>query len=138
MQSALESLYDLHPAIFAGKPLPIGSDLPLGWLKLAYQLFTDIETQLPAPALETLRVTQIKEKWSGLRVYFAVAGEYHDVIEDLIEAASLMSEAVCMRCGAPGSRCSNKLGVFTLCIGCRTSDMNPDGSKTRFVRGQLH
>lgn len=134
----LDTLFDLHPVIFAGKPLPVGSYLPPGWLQLTDRLFTDIETQLPATALESLRVTQIKEKWSGLRVYFAVAGEYHDVVEELIEAASLLSETVCMQCGMPGSRCSNKRGIFTLCIGCRTSDMNPDFSKNRSVRGPLH
>jgi hypothetical protein len=134
----LTSLYSLHPAVFAGKPLPNGSDLPAGWFPLVDQLFTDIEARLPESALETLRVTQIKEKWSGLRIYFAVAGEYHDAVEDLIEAASLMSEAVCMQCGAVGSRCSDRLGVYTLCTGCRTRGMNLDSSKTRFVSGALY
>jgi hypothetical protein len=134
----LTTLYDLHPKVFAGKPLPAGSDLPLGWFELVDQLFKDVESRLPESVLRGLLVTQIKEKWASLRVYFIVDGDYHDVVEDLIDATSLMSEAVCMRCGAPGGRCSNKFGVFTLCICCQTSDMNPDSSRTRFVYGPRH
>lgn len=130
----LQHLYDKHRAIFYGKTMPEGSDLPTGWARLIDQLFFDFEAALSSSALRTLLVTQIKEKWGGLRVYYHVDGAYHDIVENLVEMASLKSESTCMKCGAQGNRCSSPVGVFTLCLDCRTGDMKPDGSKYLAVR----
>lgn len=135
----LDQLYSRHPKIFDARPEPVGSDLPPGWFDLVDQLFTEIETALTPSKAASLLVTQIKEKWGGLRVYFTVDGDCHDLVEDLIEAASLKSEGICMRCGVPCTRCTGRLGVFTLCVLCRTPDMVEDGTKTRIRRvGLLH
>jgi hypothetical protein len=135
----LAQLYFQHPKIFDARSEPVGSDLPPGWFALVDRLFADIESGLSPSKVSSLTVTQIKEKWGGLRVYFNVDGDCHDMIEDLVEAASLKSEEICMRCGAPGTRCCGRLGVFTLCPSCRTPEMIADGTKTRVCRvGPLH
>jgi hypothetical protein len=135
----LAKLYSRHPNVFDGEPRPGESDLPPGWFDLVDQLLADIEATLPPSKVTSLVVTQIKEKWGGLRIYFTVDGDCHDMIEDLIEAASLKSEGICMRCSAPGTRCSGRLGVFTLCPSCRTPDIVEDGGETRICRvGPLH
>lgn len=135
----LAQLYSRHPKIFDARPEPVGSDLPQGWFDLVDQLFTDIETALSPSKAASLLVTQIKEKWGGLRVYFTVDGDCHDLVEDLVEAASLKSEGICMLCSAKCTRCTGRLGVFALCPSCRTPDMIENGTKTRIRRvGSLH
>lgn len=68
-----------------------------GWSDLMTDVVEQIE-RLPAEDKEGFSFSQIKEKFGGLRAYH-VGGE---AIEDIVDAAESLSEAICDRCGAPG------------------------------------
>ncbi len=102
------------PGLFADRHKPItqslmafGCECGDGWEPLLRRLFG----QLSAGVV----LTQVKEKWGGLRVYFygATDAEY-----DLIDAAERASLTICEVCGQPGK--PNPTGwISTLCDSCR-------------------
>jgi hypothetical protein len=87
-----------------------------GWLTLIYHLFCDIEDELRLhPELrENFRVSQVKEKFGGLRCYTYGSSEQ---IEALISNAESLSVHICEQCGETGSR--RPMGwIVTLCKKC--------------------
>jgi hypothetical protein len=134
----LEDLIAAHHKIFRGMPPVVPSDLPPGWYSLVDKLCSDIEALL-GPEPERFEVTQIKEKYGGLRFYFSFEG-VEDVFMDfqtsegprtlvqqadgplnmaqvrvLVAEASRRSIATCQECGAPGARATRNGWLSTLC-----------------------
>lgn len=76
--------------------------------------------QLILPILEeadaaSATITQVKEKFGCLRVYFDPGQADCDKLEDLIDAAELASAATCEMCGGVGCRMSKGGWMKTLC-----------------------
>jgi hypothetical protein len=73
--------------------------------------------------LRGIRLTQIKQKFGTLRVYYAfdvpnkaLADEY----QQLLDALDLVSAYTCERCGVPSRLTTSKTGwINTLCEDCR-------------------
>ena len=82
-----------HPDWFRHVPLEHGP----GWSDLFQDVVEQIE-RLPDDEKQGFSFSQIKEKFGGLRAYH-VGGA---AIEDIVDAAETLSEAICDRCGAPG------------------------------------
>jgi len=135
---ALKDLIAAHPKMFRGLPPVVPSDLPPGWYSLVDKLCSDIEALLGGEP-ERFEVTQIKEKYGGLRFYFSFEGaedrfvDFHSSegietfvqqgdgpavmtrLRMLVSAASEHSTSICQDCGAPGTL-ANRQGWFsTLC-----------------------
>src|ERR1700675_4256173 len=51
-------------------------------------------------------ITQVKEKFGALRVYFCPGQADTDKLEEMIDAAELASATTCEMCGKPGLRMS--------------------------------
>lgn len=113
MDTWLSILLQKHPRIFAGKE-PSWSDLPEGWYRLLDALCTAIESSMTEDQLRDFRVTQVKEKFGGLRFYYCGGT---DLTEGLVDSAEDRSEKICMECGEPGKR---RFGgcVVTMCDFC--------------------
>lgn len=115
----LAALIDRHPLIFSDRS-PHCSDLPAGWIPLVDRILTDLEEALPTPVLAGLTITQIKEKYGSLRVGFFVQGDYHDVVDQIVDTTSIASESTCMECGDDaGARSRGPAGIAVDCQFCR-------------------
>lgn len=76
-----------------------------GWDKIVQPLIDEAKKQ-------NIEITQIKEKFGGLRFYVAQAPEsFHD----LIELATKESLNTCEECGAPGRSLVVNNWVRTIC-----------------------
>ena len=73
MMDKLSELVLTHPRLFRGKPPVVASDLPDGWFPIVDALCRGIEALLESEP-ERLEVSQIKEKFGGLRFYFSLEG----------------------------------------------------------------
>jgi len=72
-----------------------------GWLPLVEQLFQQIQEYIDIhPEVDALQVSQVKQKFGGLRVYYH-GGDQACVA--LIEQAALRAKATCEICGSNGS-----------------------------------
>jgi hypothetical protein len=111
---ALSLLCAKHPLLFATEH-PQWSDLPWGWFPLVDSLCTDIERQLPEDMRASFRVTQIKEKFGGLRFHYQ--GWACAEVEALVDEAENASESICAYCGLPGSLHGTGYR-FTWCESC--------------------
>jgi hypothetical protein len=60
-------------------------------------------------------ITQVKEKFGGLRFYVAAAT---DEVFDVIEAAEAESLTICEDCGVPGRPRTERIWIRTLCDKC--------------------
>ena len=69
---------------------------------------------------EDVRVTDVKEKFGGLRFYVGAAPEEYD---DLIIEAEEESYTICERCGKPGELRPGGW-IYTLCDDCE-ADKKP-------------
>jgi hypothetical protein len=75
-----------------------------GWSKILDRLY-DAKPR-------SVYVTQVKEKWGGLRFYVGSAsGEFFD----LIDAAEEESYTICEECGEPGKLREDLGWILTLC-----------------------
>jgi len=82
-------------------------DCPIGWVDIVDRCFTDL-----AQVGFTGIVTQVKEKFGGLRVYLGpVPPEIKEEVYKIITKAEEEAYEVCIECGMPGK----KDGVYTLC-----------------------
>lgn len=111
---ALTLLYAKHPRLFAAEQ-PEWSDLPWGWFSLVDTLCTDIDRHLPDDMRASFRITQIKEKYGGLR--FNYQGWACAEVEALVDVAENASESICAYCSLPGSL--HGMGYrYTWCESC--------------------
>lgn len=87
-----------------------------GWFNLIYTLCNCIQNHIAyhvGDASIQLHVIQCKQKFGGLRFYYA-GGD--DLIRGMIYLAESLSFSICERCGSPGKTVTNAQGwVETLC-----------------------
>jgi hypothetical protein len=118
-KQAIYDKFDFVKKSLDGSMLPFAMfylEIGDGWLPLVYDLFCKIENELEAnPELrENFRISQLKEKFAGLRCYTYGASEK---INDLISEAEDLSFHTCEQCSKPGS--IRPTGwVVTLCKDC--------------------
>lgn len=98
-----------------GRTVPGGYvEFPDGWFNIVYALHRKLVFLDPE-----YRVTQVKEKFGGLRFYADTVLDSDDVrysiFYDLISAAEYSSERVCQVCGDYGSTISGCGWQVTLC-----------------------
>lgn len=106
------------------KPTPItdglmafGFECGEGWLNILSELFKSIDKSLCKEERKIFKITQIKEKFGTLRVYYYGG---NDRIEELVEKAELQSSITCERCGAKGATQNDSGWISTLCKKCRS------------------
>ena len=84
-----------------------------GWYPMIMELMDKIQDIVDAnPEYKDLRVVQIKEKFSGLRVYMNYDPEE---IDDLIDEYEKKSYHICEVCGEDGKERENRHWYKTLC-----------------------
>ena len=125
----VKRFYDRWPQWFQGLTkspmescLAFGFDCSNGWFDLLWQLCEDIEKLNPP---EDFEVTQVKEKFGGLRFYVCVATEE---IFDRIAQAEDDSYKTCEACGSTENVTSERSWVITLCSNCRGKHYAQDDS----------
>ena len=83
-----------------------------GWFNLIWELSEELEKA--GFIGEDFRVTQVKEKFGGLRYY---TNYTTDVMDEIIEKYEEKSYRVCERCGAEG-KVRGDSWVYTACDKC--------------------
>jgi hypothetical protein len=78
-----------------------------GWDTLIYKLCCAIESRLDwdnhnDPNGGYITITDVKEKFGGLRFYYDDYSNSSEYISGLVTLAENMSEVTCERCGRPG------------------------------------
>ena len=74
-----------------------------GWDMLIYKLCCRIESHLAWNNPEGyIKVTDVKEKFGGLRFYYDDYSKSVDYISGMVDFAEKMSEVTCEKCGRPG------------------------------------
>jgi len=98
-----KQLFDNYPELFKQKDLPpsqsnmcFGFECGDGWYTLLDSLCSLIQSNKET---ET-QVTQVKEKFGGLRFYYI---DGNDFIDGAVMLAEKMSEYICEECGDKGS-----------------------------------
>ncbi|MHA2220235.1 MAG: hypothetical protein ACXACY_30520 [Candidatus Hodarchaeales archaeon] len=86
-------------------PLSFGIECGNGWFDLINKLFKELAKD------ETMRLSQVKEKFGGLRVYTYL---YTEESGKLIDEAEKKSFRICELCGEKG-RPRNTMWIKTLC-----------------------
>ena len=128
----IDTLVDLFPRVFQGQRPRSDSFLPEGWIKLATQLFDDLDRMLDDNNAAQFEVRQIKDKICRLRVHFWLGPPYaaddeitqlawspmREKISDRIRAAGDESERTCERCGAGDAWLRLPAELVTLCESC--------------------
>lgn len=84
-----------------------------GWNSIIWRLTEAIEKEKPHKEFE---ITQIKEKFGGLRYYITSGSEK---IFKLIDKAERVSYKTCEECGEPGSLDTRFGWYLTLCRKCK-------------------
>lgn len=81
-----------------------GFEVGDGWRDLLHDLAKEVAVIVGGPdQAPSLRVTQVKEKFGGLRFYLlALPSEHGDAIGRAIRRAEKRSERTCETCGAEG------------------------------------
>ena len=96
--------------------MAFGFDCDEGWHPMIYELLDKIQAIVDEnPEYEDLRVTQIKEKYGGLRVYLNFDPPE---ISDMIDEYEEKSYETCEICGAKGKTREDRRWYKTLCDDC--------------------
>ncbi len=104
MNEQLESyLCSCYPRLLStegagGIPL-FGFECQDGWFPLIYATCELIQTHSNNRDSEQVVVSQVKEKFGGLRFYYHGGDDYVEAVVDLVER---LSESICELCGALG------------------------------------
>lgn len=90
---------------------------PAGWRGIVERLCEKLAER------PNLRVSQVKEKFGGLRVYLHAAhdlpeGEPTDWANEFVRDAEKEASTTCEQCGATGAKLRGRGWVSTLCDGC--------------------
>ena len=112
----LKELCAKHKKILMPVDAPIpysmfGIECGEGWYSLLDELLTKIEDELKQNPSPNFYVTQIKEKFGGLRFYVSCAS---DKIHDWIHEAERDSTRICECCGKP-AKTTDAGWYVTLC-----------------------
>jgi len=101
-----------------------------GWQHLVQALFDHVEHDKkwnPKSGFAHLVVTQVKEKFGDLRIYFHTKGAGqggYDRVEGFVDALCAISRRTCEACGARGRTRNDRGWILTLCDVCDGKDRN--------------
>jgi hypothetical protein len=111
----LDLLVERYPRLFKGAHPLAMSHVPPGWFQVLDTLCAAFDARLNDHQAATFQVRQIKEKFGGLRFYFALSPwvedrvvspheqRLRDRLDDLVRTAEELALATCVRCGDPGT-----------------------------------
>ena len=129
-----DKLVKQFPDLFCN--LPFGCECGNGWFSIIWMLCFDIMKEcktrdIPVGISEdteivNLYISQIKEKFGGLRFYTSVT---YDFMDELLDKAEELSEKTCEECGREGSL---RNGPW-LKVRCDECFNLPDSSKSTHV-----
>ena len=98
-----QKLLARHPALLIVPPKSViaarGIECGDGWFELITETLSAIESHCANVGSTLPQITQIKEKFGKLRIYFT---PWDDGIGSLLDAAEHKSATICERCGRPG------------------------------------
>jgi hypothetical protein len=125
-----EKLYEKYPSLFAQKDLSPkltamcwGLCVGDGWYdlidKLCFNITAYTEMKQRKGITLDIQVTQVKEKYGGLRFYLNHGDEY---IYGLTSMAEAISYDICTECGNKSSSEEQRGWIYTLCKPCRNED----------------
>ena len=110
------------PQIYGVPPYDPIFECGKGWKPLIYKLSENIQKILDKDPELNISVTQVKEKYGGLRFY--AHGILGKEIEELIEKAEEESELICENCGRPAVPQESKGWIKTRCEECSEKSNN--------------
>lgn len=94
-----------------------GFDTGSGWEPIIRQALTELEELRKQPGHEGLKLTQVKEKFGGLRIYLS---HYSEEAVAIIGKASQASYKTCENCGTTeGVTTEGDRWIRSLCAACR-------------------
>lgn len=102
-------------------PIQFGIECGDGWFMLLEQLMGSIESHLnpenswPRKERIPLNITQIKEKFGGLRFYYYGGDEE---VRGMVRLAESLSYHICEHCGSTKNVTQTKGWIKTLCEDC--------------------
>lgn len=105
-----EAILNKHPKLFPEMPFGIGTDN--GWYNIIMDLCDCIQAYVDGNELPQPKVTQVKEKFGGLRFY---ADNTDELINGMIWFAEELSYHTCEVCGARGELRDDLSWMLTLC-----------------------
>ena len=108
-------LRDNHPNLFLRI---VSIDVSDGWFNLLKATLSTIAWEinnLPEELKSSIHLTQIKEKFGGIRIYLNHTTPH---INGVIALASTLSSITCEECGLPGSQRNIKGWICTACESC--------------------
>lgn len=120
-RARLDALPTRYPHFFPSGPLPWGFEVGEGWTSLIETLFARIDTLVHEAPGVSIEILQVKEKFGGLRFYYALNGADEATAQALHEAVDLAAVAsthICERCGRPGDLHNRSGWLGTLCAAC--------------------
>lgn len=99
-------------------PIQFGFECGDGWYWLLSSLMALIHRYCKNSNIEIPEITQIKEKYGGLRFYYSGGDEK---IYGMVSFAEILSYKICEECGSTENVTQNKGGwIYTRCDKCRT------------------
>jgi hypothetical protein len=102
---------------------PWGDEVGKGWALIVLQCHKELKHLDPQ-----YKISQIKEKFGGLRYYFDSSSDFntitHDAMDSIVLAAEYRCSQTCEICGSGGKLCNNTGWYKTLC-----DEHNPDTLK---------
>jgi len=94
--------------------MPFGIECGPGWFIILDKLFLSIQKEIEKNNISDFRITQVKEKFGELRIYY---NHVNKNIDNLINKASRESLSTCELCGKKGK--IRTIGwLTTLCDKC--------------------
>jgi hypothetical protein len=88
-----------------------------GWSPLINKAVEGIQKEVSTwPDTQDFYITQIKEKFGGLRIYLSA---YNDRLDAIVRAACEEARKTCELCGEPGVLGEEGRWLQTLCEKCR-------------------
>jgi hypothetical protein len=111
----VQALQDAFPEIFGGEfaVYPACGD---GWYDILYQALTLAQSRYEQVDIPPVRLTDIKEKFGTLNLYYMGGDDYTDGVFDL---AQLLSGHTCEMCGKPGTLSTDRGWMVTRCTECK-------------------
>jgi len=114
-----ENLYFEKYKRFFKDKLPYGLECYQGWHNIIWDLTQAIENYMGNNnAPQDMQITQIKQKFGGLRFY---TNKGDGTIWGMIRFAEDQSYKICEKCGERGTLDTEFAYVITLCEGCQVT-----------------
>jgi len=122
-----ETLFNKYPKLFREKDLPPsqtcmcwGIECGDGWFNIIDVLCEEINRHCEGNDMDVI-ITQVKEKYGGLRFYYN-GGD--NTVDDLVSFAESLSERTCEICGSSGKLGQTNGWYRTTCEGCNEKRKN--------------